>query len=197
MSDPAQASPPAGNQPPTAATTTVVRRRTEQRRPPLLINLLGLVVDAIVVGAVLVLLNVATLRDSVFAVGVSQGGGASTPAPLLDRGFLNLVLPWLDGVLVFAFVVRTLGRFARRGFLTLLLGLVARVAGAAVIVYMLRQPVIFTAPHGAAAPFGGGSLQAFAEYWGRAALIVALVLTSLGALAGLVALLRDKREQSA
>ena len=199
MTDPTPSAPPpstsAASAPPPAATTTVVRRRTEERRPPVLINLLALVVDAVVVGAVLLLLNDAAIRDSVFAVGVTQGG-KSTAQPLLDRGFLQVVLPWLNGVLVFAFVVRALGRLAGRGGVTRLLALLARLAGVAIIVYMLRQPVIVTTPHGATAPFGGGSLQAFAEFWGRAALIVALVLTSLGALAGLVALLR-RREQSA
>lgn len=188
MSDTSPSSPGSSQAPQqpsaSATTTTAVRRRTVRQRPPLLINLLGFIVDLVIVAIFLALLNWPALRDSIFVVLIRRGG-ATTSQPLLDRGFLVTVLPWLDAAIVFAFFVRTLTRITGTGFFALLLGLLARLAGAAIIVYMLLQPVIFAAPSGAAAPIGSGTLQGFAEFWGRAVLIVVLVLTCLGVLAQL------------
>lgn len=189
MSDTFPSSPPSSQPPqqPGAATSnvTVVRRRAVRQRPPLLINLLGFIADLVIVGVFLALLNWPALRDTIFVIGISQGGphaGTYTAKPLFDRGFLATVLPWLDAAIIFAFFVRTLTRITGTNVFTLLLGLLARLAGAAVIVDMLLQPIIFSAPGGAAAPIGGGSLQGFAEFWGRAVLIAVLVFTCLGVL---------------
>lgn len=193
MSDTSPSSPPsqpASTQPSqhtgtVTTTTTVVRRRTVRQRPPLLLNLLGFVIDLVIVVIFLALLNWPALRDSIFVVGISQGGahaGSYTVKPLLDRGFLAAILPWLDAAIIFAFFVRTLARITGTNFFTLLLGLVARLAGAAVIVYMLMQPTIFSALPGVPAPMGGGGVHGFAEFWGRAVLIAVLVLTGFGVL---------------
>lgn len=190
VSNPSQPPQPPSGQPGTT-TTTVVRRRTE-RRGSGLGNTLGLVIDLVILAVVLVVLNWPALRDSLFAIGIQRGSAFSTQ-PLLARGFLGAVLPWLDGAIVFAVLVRTLSRFTATSFFTLLLGLLARLAGAAVIVYMLLQPVIFSTPSGAPAPFGGGGLQAFAEFWGRGILIAALVLAGISVLVQLWALVRHRR----
>ena len=193
MSDPSPSSPPS-SQPPSSqpagvtSPTTVIRRRTVRHRPPLLSNLLGFIVDLVIVVIFLALFNWPALRDSIFVTGISQGGphaGSFTVQPLLARGFLATVLPWLDAAIIFAFFVRTLTRITGTNVFTLLLGLLARLAGAAVIVYMLLQPIIFSAPSGVSAPIGGGTLQAFVEFWGRAVLIVVLVVICLGVLAQL------------
>lgn len=195
MSESAQPPNSGGQASTQTGSTTVARTRSVRRRRSGIGTFVELVIDLVIFAIFLVLLNWPALRDGIFAVTLQTGGahGPVTTKPLLDRGFLNAVLPWLDGAIVFALVVRTLARFTAKSVLTLLLGLVARLAGAAVIVYMLLQRVIFSAPSGVPAPFGGGTLQAFAEFWGRAVLVVALALTGIGVLAQMWALARWRR----
>ena|SRR5579863_7781670 len=166
-----------------------------RRRPSLLWNLFATLFDIAITGAALLLITWAPLRDGLFALQV-QHGSHVTSAPLLDRGFLRSVVPVLDGVIVFAFVIRLLTRMAGVRGWTLMLGLVARLLGGLAIIYVVLQPVIFAiAPSVTAHPLSSGRLQTFAEHWARVALLVSLVFVAIGIIDQLIAMGRHRRQQ--
>jgi hypothetical protein len=173
-----------------ATSTTVVgqERRTAGRRG-LLGGTLGLIVDVVVAGALLVLLNDAHLRDTIFVI-TSQSTAphsAPIPYPLLNSAFLGAVLPPLDVAIVFAFLTRLAARVADTSTWPLVLNVLSRLVGAAVLVFMALQPSIFSIPRDVQG-FPGNSLENAAELWGHVALYAAaaiLVVATLFQIAGI------------
>lgn len=170
--------------------------RRVRRRPSFLWSLVASLFDIVLTGAVLLLLNWPPLRDGLFALQV-QHGSHVTSVPLLNRGFIAAVVPVLDGVIVFAFAVRLLARIVGTRGWTLALGLLARILGGLAIVYAVVQPVIFSIDRSVPArPLGPGSLQPFAEHWGRVALLVSLVFVAIGIVDQLIAMARHRRQRA-
>ena len=185
------------NQQTNASGVAVTTRTTHtshvvQRRPSLWWALGATVVDIVITGAVLVLLNLAPLRDGLFAL-QAQAGTHVTSAPLLARGFLSRAVPVLNAAIMFAFAIRLLTRVVGARTWTLTLGLLARLAGGAAMVFLVLQPIIFAIDPAIKAPLGPGKLQTFAEYWGRVVLWVGFGFLAIGVIDQVIAIARQRK----